>query len=138
MKAADAARLVAAGTGHVVEPALEPGRRADVLQLHATFHRLLQRRHDVGLAEHGALALHQPEFRLQVRWIEPDRRWRNRAVGEEFFRDQRGAAIERGEIDGIEQPRPELALEAIVRQKARAVDLVFHRRFREHARVPRS
>ena len=38
------------------------------------------------------------------------------AAGEEFFGDQRGAAIERGEIDGIEQPRPELALEAIVRQ----------------------
>jgi hypothetical protein len=41
-----------------------------------------------------------------------------------------------GKIDGIEQPSPELALEAIVRQKARAVDLVFHRRFRKDACLP--
>ena len=93
MKAADTARLVAAGTGHIVEPPFEPGKRADVLQLHATFHSLPERSYDVGLAERGALPLHQTEFGLQVRWIEAYRRWRNRAVGEEFFRDQYGAAI---------------------------------------------
>src|SRR4029078_12934919 len=114
MKAADAARLVAAGTGHIVEPAFETCRRADVLHVHATFRCSPERSHDVCLAEHSALALHQPEFRLQIRWIEPNRRWRYRAIGEEFFRDQHGAAIERCEIDGIEQPCPELALEAIV------------------------
>src|SRR5882672_2745284 len=43
MKAADAARLVAAGTGHVVEPPFETTGRADILQLHATFRRFFRR-----------------------------------------------------------------------------------------------
>ena len=95
-----------------------------------------KRRDDFSLAERCALALHEAEFRLQVRWIESGRRRRNRAIGEKFFRDQHGAAVELGEIDGIEQPCPELALQAVVGQDARAVDLVFHRRFREHAGLP--
>ena len=57
MKAADAARLVAARAGHVVEPTLEAAGRADILQLRATRRRLPQRRDDVSLAERGALAL---------------------------------------------------------------------------------
>ena len=59
-------------------------------RLHAELRSLPQRGDDVVLAEtgFGALALHQAEFRLQVRWREPDRRWRNRASGQEFFGDQ--------------------------------------------------
>ena len=51
MKAADAAGLVAARTGHVVEPALKARQRADVLQAHAALGRLLQRRDDIAFAE---------------------------------------------------------------------------------------
>src|SRR5689334_2286426 len=84
MKAADAARLVAACAGHVVEPALEAAGRADVLQLDAVRGYLLQGRDDVSLTERGALALHEAEFRLQVRWIEACRCRRNRAIGEKL------------------------------------------------------
>src|SRR5204863_3915040 len=71
MKAADAAGLVAARTGDVVQSTLEAGYRANVLQLHAVFRRLFQRANNVIFAEYGisycALTLHQTELWLQVR-----------------------------------------------------------------------
>ena len=139
MGSADAAGLVATGTGDVVQPPLEPADRADVLQFDAVSRRLPQRRHDVGLSEYGIgngpLALHQAELRLQLGRIEAGRRRRNRAMREEFFRDHGGAAIELGEVPGIEQPCLELAFQTVVGQNAVAVDLVFHRRFPEQVRL---
>ena len=121
MKAADAAGLVAAGAGDVVEPALEAADRADVLQRRAVARPPSQRGDDVGSRQRRdcALALHQAEFRQQVRWRKANRRRRDRGLGQEFFRDQDRAAIELGEMHGIEQPRLELARRFIVRQDAR-------------------
>ena len=71
MEAADAAGLVAARTGDVVQSALEAGYRANVLQLHAVFRCFLQRANKVIFAKYGisgcALTLHQTELWLQVR-----------------------------------------------------------------------
>src|SRR5258707_4513964 len=71
MEAADAARLMAARAGDVVQSALEAGDRANVLQFYAVFRCLLQRANNVVFAEYGiggcALALHQTELRLQGR-----------------------------------------------------------------------
>ena len=53
MKAADAAGLMAARTGHVVEPPLKAGDRADVLQLDAVARRPSSMPRRLALAEHG-------------------------------------------------------------------------------------
>ena len=63
-----------------------------------------------------ALALHQTEFRLQVRWRKSDRRRRDRAGRQKLFRDQDRAAIELAKCCGVEQPCLELAPEIVVRQ----------------------
>src|SRR3954471_5779984 len=106
MKAADAAGLVATGTGDVVQPPFETSHGPDILQLRAIGRCLAQRGHDVGLLEYGmrgcALTLNETKLRLQIRRIEPGRRRRDRAMREELFWDQDGTAIERDEMFGIE------------------------------------
>src|SRR5581483_10322691 len=61
MKTADAARLVAAGAGDVVEAARKARDRADVLQGDAVLCGLLQRVHDIVLGEDGFAALARNE-----------------------------------------------------------------------------
>src|SRR5215470_16297427 len=106
MEAADAASLVAAGTGDVVEPPLEAAERADVLQGGSIARRLLQRSDHIAFAEEGIapLAFAEAEFRQHARRRKADRRRRNRALGQEFFGDQDRAAVKLGKMRGIEQP----------------------------------
>ena len=75
----------------------------------------------------------EAERRLQVGGRKTDRGRRDHAVGQEFIRDQDRATIELGEMVGIEQPRLEFAPQLLIRQKPRAIDLVFQRRFLERA-----
>src|SRR5260370_10011433 len=74
MEAADAARLMAARAGHVVQSALEAVDRANVLQFYAVFRCLLQRANNVVFAEYGiggcALALRRNEPPPQVPCIQ--------------------------------------------------------------------
>ena len=97
----------------IIEPALEAGNRADILQAQAPRGGLLQRADDIAFTEHrivrAILARHQAEGRLQVGWRKSDRSWRDGALGEEFLRNQYCAAIKIGEVRGIEHPRLEVA-----------------------------
>ena len=137
MKAADAAGLMAAGAGHVVEPALEACGRTDVLQGQACVRGLLQRRDDVALLEYSlcVIALHQAEGRLQVGGRKSDRGRSDRAGGEKSVRDQNRAAVQLAEMPGIEQPCLEVAFEIFIRQKPLAIDLILERRLLEHLRL---
>src|ERR1017187_6226767 len=135
MKAADAAGLMAARTGHVVEPALKACDRADILQRHAAFRCLLQGRDDIRFPEYRvsrAITLHQAERRLQVRGRKSDWRRGDSAGGEKLLRYQNRAAIQLAEMPGIEQPRLELAPALCIRQNPFAIDLVFERRLLKH------
>src|SRR5215470_6066044 len=100
MEAADAARLVAAGTGDVVEPPLEAAERADVLQGGSIARRLLQRGDDIALAEHGVapLTFAEAEFRQHARRHKANWRRRDRALGQEFLGDQDRAAVKLGKM----------------------------------------
>src|SRR5438874_7913612 len=139
MEAADTTGLVASRTSHIVETAFKARRRTDVLQGQACVRGLLQCRDDVALLEYRvsrcAIALHQTESRLQVGACEPDRGRSDRDGGEEFVRDQNGAAIQLAEMRGIEQPCLEVALEIFVRENPLAIDLVFERRLLEYLRL---
>src|ERR1700712_1752656 len=132
MKAADAAGLVASRTGHVVEPPLKARGRADVLQRHAAFGRLLQGYKDVTLREdrirRSVLALHQAKSRLEARGRKSDGRRRDGGSGKKFFGDQDSAVVEPGKMLGIEQPSLELASQCRVGQNPVAIDLVLERR----------
>ena len=130
MEAADAAGLVTAGAGHVVEAALEARDRADVLQFHAALRAAFSSaRDDVVLAEQrifaAVLARDQAEGRLQVRRREPDRRRRDRALGEESIRDQDGAAVELGEMGGVKQPGLEITRETCRPRASRSRSIWF-------------
>src|SRR5712672_233563 len=131
MKAADAARLMAARTGDIVQAALEAADRTDVLQRHAVARRLPQGRDDIILLEErsSALTFRQAECRLQVRGCKADRRRNNRALRQKLVGYQNRAAVELTKMPGIKQPGPEFALEIFVRQDPVAVNLVFERRF---------
>ena len=139
MKAADAAGLVAARAGDVVEPALEAGDRADILQRHAALGGLLQRRDDVVFAEYRDWPWRpRPapgRTPAAARGCKSDRRRRDRAGGEKLFRDQDRAAIEFAKMFGIEQPRLESRLRFFIGQDPGAIDLVFQRRFLERLRL---
>ena len=97
MKAADAAGLMAARTGDVVEPALEAADRADVVQASRRLLAAFLSAATMSLSLNtglGALALHQAERRLQVRGVKTGRRRGDRALGQKLFGDQDRAAIE--------------------------------------------
>src|SRR5437879_9857439 len=136
MKAADAACLMAPRTGHVVEPALKARERTDVLQAHAALRCLLQCRDDVTFPEYRIsrcpLDPHKAEGRLQDRRPKSYRRGSNRAGGKKFVGNQNRAAIQLGEMPGIEQPRLEVVPELFIRENPLAIDLVFERRFLEY------
>src|ERR1700688_4909695 len=127
MKAADAAGLVAARTGHVVEQAV--AALGGVLQAGDDTLRLEDR------VRRSVVALHEAEGRLQVRDCKADRGRSDRAPGQKFLGQQNGAAIEFGKMRGIEEPRLEVARQVCVSQKPVAIDLVFKRRFLEGARL---
>src|SRR5260370_5177159 len=60
-------------------------------------------------------------------------RWRGHCAGrQEFVRYQNRAAIEFGEMLGVEEPRGEVAPEIVVGQNTITIDLVFQRRFLEY------
>ena len=64
MKSADAAGLMTAGAGHVVEPSLEAGDRADVFECDAARRGFLQCRDDLALAKNlvaVTVGLHEAE-----------------------------------------------------------------------------
>src|SRR6202011_862551 len=127
MKAADAARLMASPTGHIVEPALKACERTDVLQAHAALRCLLQCRDNVTFPEHSVsrcvITLDEAEGRLQVRRRKSYRGRGNRAGGKKFIGNQNRAAIQLGEVPGIEQPFLEVALEPFIRENPLAIDL---------------
>src|SRR5439155_9732214 len=137
MEAANAARLMTARTGDVVQSAFEAGYRANVLQRRAVFRCFLQRTDNVIFAKYGmsgcALTLHQTELRLEVRRIKSDRRRRDCAGRQKSVRYQNRAAIELAQMFRLEQPCGEVAPEIVVGQNPIAIELVFQRRFLEDA-----
>ena len=139
MKAADAAGLMAARAGHVVEPPLKAGRPSGCFASSRRFRGLLQRGDDVAFAEYGIGRAPSPCTRpnagCRSEASKSDRRRRDRGGGQKFLRDQNRAAIEFAEMPGIEQPRLEVAPEIFVRQNPLAIDLVLDRRFLERLRL---
>src|ERR1700741_1976705 len=91
MKAADAARLMTAGAGHIVQPPLEAGSRADIERREAARGELLPRPHDILVAEDGVLravfAGDETEGWLQVGGRKSDRGRRDRALHKEALRN---------------------------------------------------
>src|SRR5260370_33329755 len=65
--------------------------------------------------------------------MKSDRCRGNCAGRQEFVRYQNRAAIEFGEMLGVEEPRGEVAPEIVVGQNTITIDLVFQRRFLEYA-----
>src|SRR5262249_23716877 len=109
MEAADAAGLVAARAAHVVQPALEAADGPNILQRRSLLRGLRKYGDDVALAEQriagAVLTGDEAKGRLHFRRRETGRCRRDRTLEQEAIRNHDRAAIELGEMDGIEQPR---------------------------------
>ena len=142
MEAADAAGLVAARAGDVVQPPLKARDRADVLQLRAVVRRLLQRGDDVaslntGSARPAPSPCIRPNSGCRSEASKPTGVGAIAPLARNFSGIRTVPRSNSREMLGIEQPCLEFAPEIVVGQDAVAVDLVLQRRFLE-ASAPRA